>query len=108
VKDQSKRKQAAAALLVSGLQQRLLSSIEAFARTLRVHRRTVERERQQDAAQAAAQPGLFDLLGSGVGSDDDRAELDPEALGREEEAQFEAATVASATQPQPHHVGLLH
>ena len=38
-----KRKQAAAGLLITGLQQRLLSSIEAFARTLRVHRRTVQR-----------------------------------------------------------------
>ena len=97
LKDESKRKQAAAALLVSGLQQRLLSSIEAFARTLRVHRRTVERLGQQEAVQAAARPGLFDLLGSGVGSEDDRADLDPETLKQEEEAQFEAATLASAT-----------
>ena len=35
--------QAAAGLLVVGLQQRLLSSIEAFARSLAVHRRTVGR-----------------------------------------------------------------
>lgn len=107
LKDESKRKQAAAALLVSGLQQRLLSSIEAFARTLRVHRRTVERQYQQDAAQAEARPGLFDLLGSGVGSDDDRAELDPEALEREEDAQFEAATLAATTKPQDDEVRLL-
>jgi superfamily II DNA or RNA helicase len=38
----TKRKQAEAALLVSGLQQRLLSSVEAFARTLKVHRRTMD------------------------------------------------------------------
>jgi SNF2 family DNA or RNA helicase len=107
LKGEPKRKQAAAALLVSGLQQRLLSSIEAFARTLRVHRRTVERQRQQDAAQAEARPSLFDLLGSGVGSDDDRAELDPEALEREEEAQFEAATLAATTKPQDDEVRLL-
>jgi SNF2 family DNA or RNA helicase len=103
----SKRKQAAAALLVSGLQQRLLSSVEAFARTLRVHRRTVERQRQQDAAEAEARPGLFDLLGTGVGSDDDRAELDPEALQQEEDAQFEAATLASTTKPQDDELRLL-
>jgi superfamily II DNA or RNA helicase len=96
---ESKRKQAVAALLVSGLQQRLLSSIEAFARTLRVHRRTLERQRQQQAAEASARPGLFDLLGGGVGADDDRAELDTDALGREEEAQFEAATLAATTKP---------
>ena len=38
------RVRAAAGLLVVGLQQRLLSSIEAFARSLRVHRETVERQ----------------------------------------------------------------
>ena len=40
----SSRAQAAAGLLVVGLQQRLLSSIEAFARSLEVHRATVERQ----------------------------------------------------------------
>ena len=47
---------AAAGLLVVGLQQRLLSSVEAFARSLAVHRRTLERreaaERRADAADA--------------------------------------------------------
>ncbi len=46
----SNRTQAAAGLLVVGLQQRLLSSIEAFARSLQVHRRTVERQWDQAAA----------------------------------------------------------
>ena len=41
LKGESKRTQALAGLLITGLQQRLLSSIEAFAKTLRVHRRTV-------------------------------------------------------------------
>src|SRR5439155_25407204 len=41
---ETKRRQATAALLISGLQQRLLSSVEAFARTLRIHRRTVQRQ----------------------------------------------------------------
>jgi superfamily II DNA or RNA helicase len=40
----SKKTQAAAGLLVVGLQQRLLSSIEAFARSLRTHRETVRRQ----------------------------------------------------------------
>jgi DNA-binding transcriptional regulator YiaG len=44
LKPTTKRTQAAAGLLITGLQQRLLSSIEAFARTLRVHRRTVQRQ----------------------------------------------------------------
>lgn len=40
----TKRTRAAASLLICGLQQRLLSSVDAFARTLRVHRRTVQRQ----------------------------------------------------------------
>jgi len=40
----TRRAQAAAGLLVVGLQQRLLSSIEAFARSLKVNRATVERQ----------------------------------------------------------------
>ena len=50
----SGKAQAAAGLLVVGLQQRLLSSVEAFARSLAVHRRTVERhwEREQEQAEA--------------------------------------------------------
>jgi hypothetical protein len=107
LKEEPKRKQATAALLISGLQQRLLSSIEAFARTLRVHRRTVERQWQQDTAPVEARPGLFDLLGSGVGSDDDRAELDPQALEREEDAQLEAATLAATSKPQDDEARLL-
>lgn len=49
----SSRTQAAAGLLAVGLQQRLLSSIEAFARSLDVHRRTVVTQRERHAAAAA-------------------------------------------------------
>src|SRR5262249_34760339 len=92
---------------ISGLQQRLLSSIEAFARTLRVHRRTVERQRQQESTEAAARPGLFDLLGGGVSADDDRADEAPDQLQHEEDAQFEAATLAVAGNPLEVEVRLL-
>jgi SNF2 family DNA or RNA helicase len=44
LKGESKSKQAASGLLIIGLQQRLLSSIEAFAKTLKVHRNTVMRQ----------------------------------------------------------------
>lgn len=75
---ESKRKQAAAGLLITGLQQRLLSSIEAFARTLRVHRRTVQRQWEQaqtESPVALPAAGLLDLLAESVGSDDERAVL---------------------------------
>ena len=61
----TRRMQAAAGLLITGLQQRLLSSIEAFARTLRVHRRTVQRQwdAMQDEAEAAQlRASSLDLL----------------------------------------------
>lgn len=95
---ESKRKQAAAGLLITGLQQRLLSSIEAFARTLRVHRRTVQR--QWDQAQTEVQSavpgaGLLDLLAESVGSDDERSVLSEEQLQAEEDAQVIAVSAAT-------------
>jgi superfamily II DNA/RNA helicase len=83
--------------LISGLQQRLLSSVAAFARTLKVHRRTVERQMQKSSqeSESAGYSNMFDLLGEGVGNDDDRAVLPEEELQAEEEAQFEAASRAT-------------
>jgi ERCC4-related helicase len=98
LKDESKRKQAAAGLLIVGLQQRLLSSIEAFARTLKIHRNTVQRQwekLQSEGPVEEANPRTLDLLSGSVGNDDDRATLDEEQLQAEENAQFEAASAAS-------------
>jgi superfamily II DNA or RNA helicase len=95
---ETKRKQAAAGLLITGLQQRLLSSVEAFYRTLRVHRRTVEKQWEESQAERTEKDvrlGSLDLLDSGVGSDDDRADLSEEDLQAEEEAQFEAASAVT-------------
>jgi superfamily II DNA or RNA helicase len=97
---ESKRARAAAGLLICGLQQRLLSSVEAFARTLRVHRKTVRRQwdegAQARATAAASAPPTLDLLTEPVGSDDERADLTEDELRAEEDAQVEAATDASA------------
>lgn len=98
LQNESKRKQAAAGLLITGLQQRLLSSIEAFARTLRVHRKTVKRqweELQSEIEESSAHLNNFDLLSGSISSDDDRATLNEVDLEAEEEAQFEAASMAS-------------
>jgi hypothetical protein len=46
LKTESRRTQNASGLVLCHLQQRLFSSIEAFARTLKVHRRTIERQRE--------------------------------------------------------------
>jgi superfamily II DNA/RNA helicase len=95
---ETKRKRASAGLLVVGLQQRLLSSIEAFSRTLRVHRRTVQRQWEQSQAASPHEttgPTQTDLLFGSVGSDDDRASLSEAELQAEEDAQIEAATAES-------------
>ena len=92
----SKRAQAAAGLLVVGLQQRLLSSIEAFARSLKVHRQTVERhwqKTQQEAAEAASPQD--ELFTRPADADDDRAEWTDEEMEAEESAQTGRLTKAA-------------
>ena len=94
----TKRKQAEAALLVSHLQQRLLSSTEAFARTLAVHRRTMERLWAADVSAAPLpQPTpLLDLLADKVDSDDDRSQLSEEEQEAMLAQEVENATAATA------------
>src|SRR5581483_5336471 len=94
----TKRAQAAAGLLVVGLQQRLLSSVEAFARSLTVHRATVEREwakGRPDATGADEEaPARFT---SAPDADAERAQWTSE----EAEAEGETATaVAEAESPR--------
>jgi len=101
----TKRKQAEAALLVSGLQQRLLSSVEAFARTLRVHRRTMERiwaevkasgtlGKNTDEEKPASKQ--MSLIAGSPDRDDDLAAQSEEDLQAQEDAEFEAATEATS------------
>ena len=101
----SKRKQAEAGLLISGLQQRLLSSVEAFTKTLRVHRRTMERLWTQDAttqnSRVTTASGKTDLkqltlLTESPSSDDELSQLGEQDLEALEHEQFEAATVSTA------------
>lgn len=93
------RQQAEATLLVSGLQQRLLSSIEAFARTLKVHRKTMERiwagEQAARTAGSTARAAL-DLLTASPDADDDRAQQNEEDQAHDTDAAIEAATLATA------------
>jgi superfamily II DNA or RNA helicase len=93
----TRRAQAAAGLLVVGLQQRLLSSIEAFARSLKVHRATVERQwtRGRSGQAASADPRAAALFTSAPDADDERAQWTPEEAEAEEAAEVEAATAAA-------------
>jgi hypothetical protein len=101
----TRRAQAAAGLLVVGLQQRLLSSIEAFARSLRVHRATVEKQWEKGQTPAANSAtlgnGQVNLFTAAPDADDERAEWTPEELEAEEQAQIEGATaMAEADSPR--------
>ena len=89
------RTRATAGLLVVGLQQRLLSSIEAFARTLKTHRNHVEK--QWEKRGASASPAVGDdeegqRFLTPPDADDERADWSPGELEAEEEAQVEAVT----------------
>jgi SNF2 family DNA or RNA helicase len=95
---ESRRVQTASGLLISGLQLRLFSSIEAFARTLRVHRRTVQKQwevsqRRDDTA--ALQGSATDLLIGGISADDERAAFSEQEHAAEEEAQIAAVSEAT-------------
>ncbi len=92
LKDADPKGQQASGLLTSHPQKRLLSLIEAFALTLRVHRGTLARHTQKAAAASAATLSHLNLLREPPGADDDRAELPEEQVRAEEEYQVESAT----------------
>ncbi|MBE3072818.1 MAG: DEAD/DEAH box helicase, partial [Acidobacteria bacterium] len=97
--------QAAAGLLVVGLQQRLLSSIEAFARSLKVHRATVRKQWEKGctADDDATKAGGADveLFTTAPDADDERGEWTPEELEAQEAVQIQAVTAtAEADSPR--------
>lgn len=94
----SRRAQTAAGLLVVGLQQRLLSSIEAFARSLAVHRKTVERQWAKELEADGAKGYDIQLLLFAPDADDERAEWTDEELGAEDAEQIEAVTRAAVVE----------
>ena len=87
----TKRQLNADRLVITNLQKRLLSSIEAFARTLKVHRRSLDQKQEQRREASAARGMPLELLLGGVECDSDLAELTEEELLNLEEAQTRAA-----------------
>ena len=97
----SNRARAAAGLLVVGLQQRLLSSIEAFARSLTVHRETVERHwnRDRDNAEQAEPIQIPESFSEAPDADDERAAWSDRELDAEETEHIETLTNAAEAKP---------
>jgi len=99
--DATRRAQASAGLLTVGLQQRLLSSVEAFARSLKVHRATVERQWAQQDAAAADMKADTTRFTSVPDADDERSLWSADEAEAVDAAEMEAATAASeAAAPQ--------
>jgi len=90
-----KTAQAAAKLVTTHLQKRLFSSVEAFARTLKVHRASLEKAdgkaRREDEVNVAS----LTLLVAPPSADDDRAELSEEELSAATDAEVDRATRAA-------------
>ena len=81
LKKESRSQQTAGALVIGGLQKRLLSSIEAFAKTLAVHRKSVERalERVTEAlAVSEAQQAELEQLTAGQDPDAEISDVEDE------------------------------
>ena len=81
----SKRAINADRLVITNLQKRLLSSVEAFARTLAVHQRSLA------AKQQSGHQSRLELLEGGISADSELAELADEEVLNLEEAQTRAA-----------------
>ena len=101
LKNGTARARAAAALPVVGLQQKLLSSIEAFAISLARHRTTVERQWERALAGEATESDRggtlrhASLFASPPGADDERAEHSDEESEAEDAAQIAAINAAA-------------
>jgi superfamily II DNA/RNA helicase len=89
----TKRQQAIGGLILSTLQQRLFSSIEAFHRTLGAHRRAMERVWAGESTSQYDHQPTTDSLTAGFNSDDERSLLNAD------QQELEAAeALAIATQ----------
>jgi SNF2 family DNA or RNA helicase len=93
-----KSAQSAGRLTIIGLQKRLLSSVEAFARTAAVHLRTMERALDQESEPASHTASttvtLNDLMPPGA--DDEGADSTEEELLRSEDDAMARATQAAS------------
>ena len=74
LKNESRSQQTAGALVIGGLQKRLLSCIEAFAKTLSVHRKSLERALER----AETAPAMSGALQAELGRLTTGGELDTE------------------------------
>ena len=81
--------------MVTNLQKRLLSSLEAFYRTLGVHCDTLRRRDAGERLRTARDPQQLKLLQQGIDGDDDRAEADEDSVELEAEQEHRLAVATT-------------
>jgi superfamily II DNA/RNA helicase len=92
----SKREASQGALILSTLQQRLFSSVEAFQRTLAAHRRAMEKVwAGETSAHASISANDLAQLTAGFDNDDERGQLPSEQQESEAATAIEQATVSA-------------
>lgn len=97
LQDETKTVQARGALVISHLQQRLLSSVEAFARTLKVHQRSMEKVWSIEVPVQSKGATRKSLLSAGsIDADNEQAELSEEEQETLLEQAVDDATQAAA------------
>lgn len=97
---ETKFRQIAGALVIGGLQKRLLSSIEAFAKTLAVHRKSVERALEKK--KNSTEPSKLDWkdlerLTSGEDFDEDLADQSRDSQENPSEPGFDELMIQATT-----------
>jgi len=91
------QEKARAKIVFIGLQQRLLSSIKAFVRTLEAHRRALQRLVAGAEAPPTSATAALDFVLRDPGSEAEAADQDGDAAIEEAEARDEAALADAAT-----------
>ncbi|HEV2247240.1 MAG TPA: DISARM system SNF2-like helicase DrmD [Terriglobia bacterium] len=96
----TKREQTQGALILSTLQQRLFSSVEAFQRTLGAHRRAMEKVWSGEArARASVSGSDVAQMTAGFDNDDERGQLPSEQQESEAASALEHATASLVGAP---------
>ncbi|WP_255003184.1 DISARM system SNF2-like helicase DrmD [Cyanobium sp. HWJ4-Hawea] len=107
LKGAGSKQRAAELLVVTNLQKRLLSSIEAFHRTLGVHCDTLQRRDAGERLRTARDPAQLKLLQQAIDGDDERADADEDSVEREAEQEHRLALATTELGAGPEEWALL-
>jgi len=108
LKGAGNKQRAAELLVVTNLQKRLLSSVEAFHRTLGVHSDTLKRREQGQLLRTASRPDQLGLLQQAIDGDDERADSDEDSVLEEADQEHRLAVATAALAVGPHEWALLN